>query len=80
MENQTGKKVVVIVPGTGGRIHEDVVVTPGTTAGELLNELGLEGFWLKKARADGFLGMDEEIYGSVQDGAKLEASSPAEVG
>jgi hypothetical protein len=56
-------------------------VAPGTTAGELLADLGLAGYLLSNGpNAKRFWGDDENIYPLVQDGDKVYASSPAEVG
>jgi hypothetical protein len=56
-------------------------IAPGTTAGELLADLGLAGYLLSSGPASKkFFGEDENIYVSVTDGDKLYASSPAEVG
>jgi hypothetical protein len=56
-------------------------IAPGTTAGELLADLGLEGYLLSSGpNAKKFWGEDENIYPSVTDGDKLFATTKAEVG
>ncbi len=59
---------------------EDLVIRPGTTAGEVIQSAGLpKGHAL--SRKDGlFFAETEEIYGIVEDGGKLFASPPAVVG
>ncbi len=56
-------------------------IAPGTTAGELLSDVGLAGYLLSTGlNAKKFFGDDENIYPLVQDGDKLFATSTAEVG
>jgi hypothetical protein len=59
----------------------DVTIKPGTTAGEILNQLNLEGYLLSTgANSTQFFGEDEVVYTLVRDGDKIYATTPAEVG
>jgi hypothetical protein len=54
---------------------------PGTTAGEILRELHLQGYLLSTGpNSTSFFGETENVYPRVQDGDKLFASTRAEVG
>jgi hypothetical protein len=56
-------------------------IAPGTTAGELLADLGLSGYLLSSGpNSKRFWGDDENLYPLVQDGDKVFATSTAEVG
>jgi hypothetical protein len=72
-------KTVAIVPAGGGDVQE-ITIEPGVTAGDVLQQAGLEGFWLSKPNSDHFLGESEGVYDLVNDGEKLVASTPAVVG
>ena len=59
----------------------DITIKPGTTAGEILTQLNLEGYLLSTgANSRQFFGEDEIVYPQVIDGDKLYATTPAEVG
>jgi hypothetical protein len=73
------KRIAVKVAGSGTE-PQDLNIKPGTTAGEILAQLGLQGYLLALANADHFFGADEVVYTQVPDGAKLLATSTAEVG
>ena len=71
------KHLVVIVSGTGQ--PHDLEIQPGTTAGDVLKQIGLTGYVLQKNGENPF-GETENIYPRVEDGEKLYANSPATVG
>jgi hypothetical protein len=73
------KQVAVKVLGTEAD-PLDIQIQPGQTAGEVLNQLGLSGYWLSFPNSNRFFGNEEPIYASVVDGDKLVATTPAQVG
>lgn len=59
----------------------DVEIAPGTTAGDILRQLGLQGYLLSTGpNATAFFAEDENAYTVVRDGDKLFATTRAEVG
>ena len=72
------KNIVVIIAGTG-QAH-DLTVQPGTTAGDILGQLSLNGYNLAKDQGRHIFGETENIYPEVQDGEKLHAISKTDVG
>jgi len=72
------KSLAVVVAGSGET--RDVSISPGTTARELLDASGLQGYMLSTGPDKPFLASDEDVYRSVANGAKLYASTPAEAG
>lgn len=72
-------KNITIVSAETGQV-QDLVIQPGTTAGDIRRQLGLsERQVITKARGQEPFGDDEEIY-SVPQGAKLFVATPIEVG
>ena len=72
------KKLSVVVAGSG-RIH-DLTIEPGTTCRDILQELHQPDFLLSKGPNEPFFAKAESVYDKVNDGQKLYASSPADVG
>jgi hypothetical protein len=72
------KKLSVVVAGTGQ--IRDVEIQPGTTAGDILNQLGLADYLLSKGPNEPFFAAAEPVYDKVKDGEKVFASTKAEVG
>ena len=72
------KRLSVVVAGTGQ--IRDVQIEPGTTAGDILNQLNLQDYLLSKGPNDPFFANAETIYDKVKDGEKIFASTKAEVG
>ena len=72
------KRLSVVVAGTGQ--IRDVQIEPGTTAGDILNQLDLRDYLLSKGPNDPFFANAETIYDKVKDGEKIFASTKAEVG
>jgi len=72
------KNAVIIVAGTGQ--HHDVQVEPGTTAGDVLSQVGLNGYVLSKDNGAHVFGNTENIYPDIDDGEKLHAASKTDVG
>ena len=72
------KKLSVVIAGTG-RI-QDVEIQPGTTAGDVLNQLNLRDYLLSAGPDKPFFAAAESIYDKVADGEKIFASTKAEVG
>jgi len=73
------KRLLLVVSGSG-RQH-DLEIKPGTTAGDVLSELGLDGYTIcPEPNSDAF-GTDENLYtAKIEDGQKVFAISRAEVG
>ena len=59
------KKLSVVVAGTGQ--IRDVEIQSGTTAGDVLNQLGLKDYLLSKGPNDPFFAAAESIYDKVND-------------
>ena len=72
------KRLSVVVAGTGQ--IRDVEIQPGTTAGDILNQLSLKDYLLSKGPNDPFFAAAESVYDKVNDGEKIFASTKAEVG
>ena len=72
------KRLSVVVAGTGQ--IRDIQIQPGTTAGDVLNQLGIRDYLLSKGPNEPFFAAAESIYDKVGDGEKLFASTKAEVG
>ena len=72
----TSKRAAVIV---GDQVR-DVSIAPGTTAGDVLQHLGLRpgDFWISGKSGEP-LGTEETLFDKVPDGGKLYASSQAKV-
>lgn len=73
------KRIAVVVAGST-RGPQDVTIQPGTTAHEVLNQLGLEGYLLTTKGGTTYFGDDENLYPKVFDGDLLYATTEAEVG
>jgi len=75
---QLMKKLSVLLAGTGQ--IRDIEIQSGTTAGDVLNQLGIRDYLLSKGPNDPFFAAAESIYDKVNDGEKIFASTKAEVG
>ena len=73
------KRLSIVVAGST-RGPQDVTIQPGTTAHEVLSQLGLEGYLLSPKGAQTYFGDDENLYPKVVDGDLLYATTEAEVG
>ena len=72
------KRLSVVVAGTGN--IRDVDIQSGTTAGDVLNQLGMNDYLLSKGPNEPFFAAAESIYDKVNDGEKIFASTKAQVG
>ena len=72
------KRLSVVVAGTGQ--IRDIEIEPGTSAGDILNQLNLSGYLLSRGPDDPFFANAESVYDKVGDGEKVFASTKAEVG
>jgi hypothetical protein len=72
------KRVSVVVAGTGQ--IRDIEIRPGTTAGDILNQLDLKDYLLSKGPNEPFFAASDSVYDKVNDGEKIFASTKAEVG
>lgn len=70
------KKVGVVA---GNMVH-DLLIRPGTTAGDVVRQLDLPGDYALSKRDGVLFGDNEEVYGQLREGEKLVASAPAIVG
>jgi len=73
------KRIAVRIAGSP-REPQDLTIQPGTTAGEILRQLGLEGYLLSAKNSQTYFGDDEVVYGQVVDGDLLYATTTADVG
>ncbi len=71
------KRVLVTVSATGA--GHDLEIQPGTTAADILRQIGLQDHQLKMQGEDPF-GNTENVYPRIADGEKLFANSIADVG
>ena len=53
---------------------------PGTTAGDILQQLTLADYVLSKGPNEPFFAAAESVYDKVKDGEKIFASTKADVG
>ena len=72
------KHLSVVVAGTGQ--IRDVEIQPGTTAGDILNQLSLPDYLLSKGPNEPFFANADSVYDKIGDGEKIFASTKAEVG
>ena len=72
------KNLAIVIAGTGN--IKDVKIQPGTTAGDVLQQLGLADYLLSKGPNEPFFAAAESIYDKVTNGEKLFASTKADVG
>ena len=72
------KRLSVVVAGTGQ--IRDIEIEPGTSAGDVLEQLALPDYLLSKGPNDPFFANADSIYDKVEDGEKIFASTKAEVG
>lgn len=72
------KRLSVVIVGSGQ--IRDIQVEPGTTAGDILEELKLQDYLLSKGPNDPFFAVADTVYDKVKDGEKIFASTKAEVG
>jgi hypothetical protein len=73
------KQAAVRIAGST-REPQNITIHPGTTASEILRQLGLDGYLLSAKGSEVYYGDDENVYEQVSDGALLYATTPAEVG
>lgn len=79
IERNTMKRITVMQAESGR--HQDFDVRPGTTARDVLSQMGLDDqyrLWVGNRPEP--LTADENVYTAVQDGGKMLASTPVEVG
>jgi hypothetical protein len=72
------KRLSVVIAGTGQ--IRDVDIEPGTSAGDILNQLGLDDYLLSKGPNEPFFAQAESVFDKVGNGEKIFASTKAEVG
>jgi hypothetical protein len=75
------KSIAVKIAGNAEREPLDITIKPGTTCSDILNQLNLPGYLLTPSPTSRqFFGSDEVVYPQLQDGDKIYAISPADVG
>jgi hypothetical protein len=74
------KKIGIVMAGAEGQEIKDVQIKPGTTAREILDAIKLKDGQLSPGANEAMFGANDNVYERVQDGAKLFASTRAEVG
>ena len=81
LQDATQRRVVVKFPG-GHRPPQQIHVSPGGTASQLLNHLGLdsENYVISKGSAGTEFGADEDLYPSSSDGEWLYVTSRVDAG
>ena len=72
------KRLSVVIAGTGQ--IRDTEIQPGTTAGDILQQLSLPDYLLSKGPNEPFFARAESVFDKVNDGEKIFASTKAEVG
>mgnify|MGYP001600195208 CR=1 FL=1 len=72
------KNVAIVIAGSG--TIRDLSIKPGTTAKDILSELGLQNGALSKGANDAPFAASDNVYEAVTDGTKLFASDTADVG
>ncbi len=70
------KRVSVV----SGDLINDIVIRPGTTTQEIVQQLNLPSDYQLSKRDGAFLRDSEEVYGLVREGEKLFASAEPNVG
>ena len=73
------KRIAVRIAGSS-REPQDITIQPGTTAHEILAQLGLDGYLLSAKNSQTYFGDDEVVYPQVVDGDLMYATSNAVVG
>ncbi|REJ71275.1 MAG: hypothetical protein DWQ34_00910 [Planctomycetota bacterium] len=75
------KTAAVIISGApAGDNLRDIDVPPGSSAGDVLRTLDLNGYLLSKEGSAQAFAAEEDIYAAIQSGDKLRATPVAEVG
>lgn len=74
------KRVTIKFVG-GQRASETIALQPGNTAGDVLQELGLDhNFTISPDGSNTTFGRDETVYGEVEDGDVLFVTSVVDAG
>jgi hypothetical protein len=77
-KEHTMKRLSVVVAGSGQ--IRDIQIQPGTSVGDVLQQLNLGDYLLSKGPNEPFLAKADTLYDKVNDGEKVFASTKAEVG
>lgn len=73
-------KNITVIKAESGQLH-DLAIAPGTTARDILTQVGLGNrYVLSNGRGQEPFGDDENVFEAVANGTKLYASTPVEVG
>jgi len=72
------KNLSVVVAGSGA--IKDITIKAGTTAKDIVRDLGLTGYKLSKKADEAPFGENENVYPQVEDGDKLYTSTRADAG
>ncbi|MBX7255925.1 MAG: hypothetical protein K1Y02_06155 [Candidatus Hydrogenedentes bacterium] len=73
-------KSISAVVAESGQIR-DLTIMPGTTAEEIIREVGLpSNYLITRGRGQSPFGQDENVYEKINNGEKIFLSTPVEVG
>ena len=73
-------KNITVVVSESGKFH-DIQLPPGSTCSDILKTIGLpKSYLLSAGKSSDPWGADEVIYSLVEEGAKIYASQPVDVG
>lgn len=70
------RRIAVVIAGST-RGPQDLTIQPGTTAHQVLSQLGLEGYLLSAKGSQTYFGDNENLDLQVLDGDLLYATTPA---
>lgn len=70
----------IVVQMAGSDQYHDLTIEAGTTARDVLQQLGLQGYVLSKDNGQHTFGDTENVYASVDDGEKMHAAAKTDVG
>lgn len=73
------KELLIVIAGSGDR--KPIKIAPGTTAQDVLVQSGLQGYVLSRdGDSANLFPANKDLYPLVEDGQKLWATTPADVG
>ena len=73
------KDLTIVVAASGQK--KDITIEPRTTAADILQQTGLQGYVLSKdGDSSTFFAPNQNVYDKVEDGQKIWASTKPDVG
>jgi hypothetical protein len=77
----SAKNIAIVVDGAGDTSEiKEITILPGTTIKEIKQATGLHNYRFSKGKGEPFITEDDNIYGMLEDGEKLHASTETAVG